>query len=70
FEFGLQPWDVAAGALLVREAGGVVLDFEGEDGWFDSGNVIAGNLKVAAAMVARIKPLAGKRKPISEEDAG
>ena len=47
-----------------------MLDFEGEDGWFDSGNVIAGNLKVAAAMVARIKPLAGKRKPISEEDAG
>ena len=31
FEAGLQPWDVAAGALLVREAGGVVMDFEGSD---------------------------------------
>lgn len=64
FEYGLQPWDMAAGALLVREAGGVVLDFDGEEGWFDSGNVIAGNLKVAAAMVARIKSLAA-RKPAS-----
>lgn len=62
FEYQLQPWDMAAGALLVREAGGVVLDFEGDERWFDSGNVIAGNLKVAAAMVARIKPLAARRK--------
>ncbi|GMU44872.1 MAG: inositol monophosphatase [Xanthomonadales bacterium] len=60
FEYGLQPWDMAAGALLVREAGGGVLDFDGDERWFDSGNVIAGNLKVAAAMVARIKPLAVK----------
>jgi myo-inositol-1(or 4)-monophosphatase len=57
FEYGLMAWDMAAGALLVREAGGVVLDFQGGDTWFDKGNLIAGNLKVAAAMVARIKPL-------------
>lgn len=62
FEYGLQPWDMAAGALLLREAGGVCLDFDGNDGWFESGNVIAGNLKVAAAMVARIKPLVGSRR--------
>jgi len=62
FEYGLQPWDMAAGALLVRESGGVCLDFDGTDGWFDSGNVIAGNLKVAAAMITRIKPLNTKRK--------
>lgn len=64
FEYGLQPWDMAAGALLLREAGGVCLDFDGNDGWFESGNVIAGNLKVAAAMVARIKPLAGARRAV------
>jgi myo-inositol-1(or 4)-monophosphatase len=67
FEFGLQPWDMAAGALLVREAGGVVLDFEGDEKWFESGNVIAGNLKVAAAMIARIKPLNTKRKVVAAD---
>lgn len=61
FEAGLMPWDVAAGALLVREAGGMCVDFEGGEGWFEGGDVIAGNLKVVAGMVARIKPLAKKR---------
>ncbi len=69
FEFGLQPWDMAAGALLVRESGGVCVDFEGEEGWFQSGNVIAGNLKVAAALIARIKPLHGKRKAVVGPEA-
>ncbi len=50
FEIGLQPWDIAAGALLVREAGGVVSDFAGRAGMPESGNVIAGNHFVAAAM--------------------
>ena len=54
FEYGLMPWDMAAGALLVREAGGVVLDFDGGETWFDHGNLLAGNIKVAAAMVARV----------------
>jgi myo-inositol-1(or 4)-monophosphatase len=68
FEYGLMPWDMAAGALLVREAGGVVLDFDGGDTWFDHGNLIAGNIKVAAAMVARIKPLAARRKVVTGTD--
>lgn len=68
WEMGLSPWDMAAGALLVREAGGVVLDFEGGETWFDHGNLIAGNLKVAAAMVARIKPIAAKRKVAAGTD--
>lgn len=67
FEYGLMPWDMAAGSLLVREAGGVCLDFDGEERWFESGNIIAGNLKVAAAMVARIKPLAGRRRAAASE---
>jgi len=50
FEIGLQPWDMAAGTLLVREAGGVVSDFAGRNGMPESGNVIAGNHFVAAAM--------------------
>ena len=50
FEIGLQPWDMAAGVLLVREAGGQCTDFAGRNGMPASGNVIAGNHFIAAAM--------------------
>lgn len=56
WEFGLGPWDMAAGVLLVNEAGGRCYDFNGEDGFMDSGNILAGNLKVSASMLACIKP--------------
>ena len=46
FEIGLHPWDVAAGALIVREAGGVVLDFDGNDGVEHSGSIIAAPYKI------------------------
>jgi myo-inositol-1(or 4)-monophosphatase len=43
FEQALGPWDVAAGTLLVREAGGVVTDWTGDDAaWLESGDVVAG----------------------------
>jgi myo-inositol-1(or 4)-monophosphatase len=52
FELGLGPWDVAAGALLVREAGGVVTDWVGDaDAWLDSGNILAGPPAVHARML-------------------
>lgn len=42
FEQALGPWDVAAGALLVREAGGLVTDWKGDDAaWLNSGDVVA-----------------------------
>ncbi len=44
--FGMKPWDLAAGALLVREAGGLINDCNGSDDWLTSGNVIAGNPKI------------------------
>jgi len=40
FELHLAPWDVAAGSLLVREAGGVVSDFSGGERWLERGNII------------------------------
>ena len=43
WEFGLAPYDVAAGAVLVREAGGVVTDIHGGDDWLSSGQVLASN---------------------------
>jgi myo-inositol-1(or 4)-monophosphatase len=42
FEFRLSPWDIAAGVLLVREAGGLVADLDGGEHFFASGNVVAG----------------------------
>jgi len=43
WELGLSPWDMAAGALLIKEAGGIVTDFNGNDDYLNSGNIIAGN---------------------------
>jgi len=43
WECGLSPWDVAAGSILVREAGGFVTDLDGADTPWISGDVVAGN---------------------------
>jgi myo-inositol-1(or 4)-monophosphatase len=56
WEIGLKPWDMAAGALLVQEAGGFVSDFAGEQDYLESGNIIAGNQKIYAEMLRRIQP--------------
>jgi myo-inositol-1(or 4)-monophosphatase len=47
FELQLGPWDVAAGGVIVREAGGVVTDWTGDDqAWLRSGNICAAPPKV------------------------
>lgn len=46
WEVGLAPWDVAAGALLITEAGGLVSDFDGEGDYLASGNIVGGTPKV------------------------
>ncbi len=56
FEIGLKPWDMAAGCLLVREAGGRYGDFAGRDGLPETGNLIAANPRLAAEMAKRISP--------------
>lgn len=56
WELGLAQWDIAAGALLVSEAGGTVSDLAGGDRYPETGNVIAGNLKVHQAIVAKLRP--------------
>ena len=50
FELALAPWDVAAGGLLVEEAGGFVTDWLGADGWL-SGDILAGGVAVHSALV-------------------
>jgi myo-inositol-1(or 4)-monophosphatase len=56
YEIGLHPWDMAAGWLIVREAGGRCIDFRGEGDFMKTGNIVAGNLKVTEAIVKTIAP--------------
>jgi myo-inositol-1(or 4)-monophosphatase len=50
WEFGLKEWDMAAGTLLIQEAGGLVSDFDGRDAFLTSGNVLAGGPRVHDAI--------------------
>ncbi len=56
WELGLSKWDVAAGALIIREAGGRISDFTGTDAFLDSGNIVAGTPKVYAALSRLLAP--------------
>src|SRR6185437_595354 len=56
FEFGLHPWDVAAGSLLILEAGGLIGDFSGEGDYLHGGQVIAATPKVFVQMISALAP--------------
>lgn len=60
FEQGLMPWDVAAGALIVREAGGVYSDFSGAQNAPLGMEIVASNGYIHQAMLDRLEPM---RKP-------
>ena len=60
FSKGLQPWDMAAGSLLVTEAGGIMGDFSGESNYLDHGNIITGNPKVFSQMLASLRSFHSK----------
>jgi myo-inositol-1(or 4)-monophosphatase len=57
WEFGLSPWDIAAGCLLIEEAGGLVSDFAGGANFFAGGNVLCGNPRIHAEMLRLLPPL-------------
>ena len=57
WEFGLEPWDTAAGVLLIREAGGLITDADGDEHYMASGNIITGNPRVLRELVKVIKPI-------------
>lgn len=56
FEIGLSPWDIAAGCLLILEAGGLVSDFAGEENYLQSGHVVAGSPKVFVQLLQALQP--------------
>jgi len=55
WELGLAPWDMAAGALLVQEAGGMVGDLAGDAGWLESGDIAAATPKVFTQLLTALK---------------
>lgn len=55
WEMGLKPWDIAAGALLVKEAGGLVTDFTGGETWFESGDIVCSNPKLLKSLLPAIR---------------
>ncbi|KAA0456395.1 MAG: inositol monophosphatase [Candidatus Thioglobus sp.] len=56
WEIELSIWDIAAGALIVKEAGGYIGDFSGRDGYLKTGNVVAGNEQVFKQILKTIHP--------------
>ncbi|MCO5071018.1 MAG: inositol monophosphatase [Rhizobiaceae bacterium] len=55
WETGLQPWDIGAGLLLVREAGGFATDMSGGSKMLDDGSVVAGNEAIHGALLKMLK---------------
>ena len=56
WEFGLSPWDMAAGALLISEAGGLVGDLTGENRYLETGNIVCGNPRIFVELLQAISP--------------
>lgn len=56
WEYGLKEWDIAAGALLILEAGGMISDVCGGDGYMRSGHVVSGNPKIHKAILKTLAP--------------
>lgn len=55
YEYGLQPWDVAAGSLIVQQAGGYNCDFNGEQNYIFGKEIISSNLNINSQLLSTIK---------------
>lgn len=63
WEHRLSPWDVAAGALIIKEAGGLFTSFKGDDTYLSSGNVVGANPLIHAEMLKIVQETAGSLPP-------
>lgn len=57
FEIGLSPWDIAAGSIIIQEAGGTVTDFKGKNNFLKNGNIVAGNKKIHKEILKEFKTI-------------
>ena len=55
FEIGLSPWDMAAGSILIKEAGGIVTDFGGGADYLKTGNIVSGTPALHAEILKEVK---------------
>ncbi|MGH1484332.1 MAG: inositol monophosphatase family protein [Geminicoccales bacterium] len=55
WEYGLKPWDIAAGLIIVAEAGGLVSHLEGEQHWSDTGTIVAANADIHPQLVELLR---------------
>ena len=55
FEYSLSPWDVAAGALILQEAGGKITDFEGGTNWLYGKQILGSNQQIFEEIFDKIK---------------
>ena len=56
WEIGLAPWDMAAGVLMIQEAGGLVADLQGDDRFLERGHIVAGSPKIFTQLLQVIQP--------------
>ncbi|HHF7345885.1 TPA: inositol monophosphatase family protein [Legionella feeleii] len=57
WEFGLRPWDIAAGSLIVKEAGGLISDLQGGETYMKQGDVVAGTPKIFKSLLQTFMPI-------------
>ncbi len=69
WEVGLNAWDVAAGSLLIIEAGGLVGDLAGEGGYLRGGQIVAANPRIFAQMVKVLAPFPGVAPSRSRQES-
>lgn len=63
WEYGLAPWDIAAGSLLIQEAGGLISDFDGSPDYLESGHVVCGAPKVFEQLRALVQEVHATHPP-------
>jgi len=68
WERSLRAWDLAAGIVIVREAGGFVSDADGKDRMLDSGSVVAGNETIQRKLLRQLKDATGQRDTVAAAD--
>jgi myo-inositol-1(or 4)-monophosphatase len=60
FEIGLSIWDVAAGSILIKEAGGIITDFDGGSDYLTTGNIVAGTPALHGGILNEVKGVFSK----------